>query len=93
MTELTEAQKRVLRAQVKKIRKPDVPPRPEGDDDLPDCLVALIVIHEKHKGVRGIQSEMECPVCKQGTLRYSIAKCNGHVWAGCSTKGCVSFMQ
>lgn len=34
-----------------------------------------------------------CPVCKTGTLRYSRAAYNGHVHAGCSTQGCVQWME
>lgn len=34
-----------------------------------------------------------CPVCKTGTLRYSRATCNGHIHAGCSTDGCVRWME
>ena len=37
--------------------------------------------------------EMDCPVCKTGKLRYSRASYNGHVHAGCTTKGCVSWME
>jgi len=33
-----------------------------------------------------------CPVCKCGTLTYTIAM-NGHVHAKCSTDGCVCWME
>ena len=34
-----------------------------------------------------------CPVCMTGQLRYRIAQCNGHIHAGCSTFGCVAWME
>ena len=37
--------------------------------------------------------EMKCPVCKEGTLRYSRAAYNGHVHARCSTADCVAWME
>lgn len=53
-----------------------------------------IVAHAK--GKRGVAGCIPCPVdgCG-GTVRYSIAACNGHVWAGCSNaaKGCVSWVE
>jgi hypothetical protein len=39
------------------------------------------------------KGSMSCPVCKTGTLRYSRAAYNGHVHAGCSTEGCVRWME
>lgn len=42
---------------------------------------------------RGGQSELPCPVCTTGTLRYSVANCNGHIHAACTTQRCVSWMQ
>lgn len=37
--------------------------------------------------------EMACPVCKEGTLRYSRAAYNGHVHACCSNPKCVRWME
>ena len=37
--------------------------------------------------------KMPCPICGKGTLNYSRAACNGHVWATCSTPGCVHWME
>lgn len=37
------------------------------------------------------QEVIECPICK-GKL-HSQAAYNGHVWGGCETEGCVSWMQ
>lgn len=44
-------------------------------------------------GKRGVRSQLPCPICKTGTLHYSIAGLNGHVHAGCTTKECVSWME
>lgn len=37
--------------------------------------------------------EIECPACKTGTVRFSVARCNGHVHARCSTDGCAEWME
>jgi hypothetical protein len=44
------------------------------------------------KGNGGI-GEVVCPVCKKGTLQYSVASYNGHIHARCTKDGCVAFMQ
>jgi hypothetical protein len=44
---------------------------------------------KKHGGV----GKVPCPVCKTGTLHYSVASYNGHMHGKCSTKDCVSWMQ
>ena len=43
-------------------------------------------------GRRGIVGSVECPKCN-GTLRYSVASLNGHLWGRCDTAGCLSWMQ
>ena len=48
------------------------------------------------EGARGYISgagQIDCPVCKVGKLRYSRAAYNGHVHAGCTTQGCVRWME
>lgn len=45
---------------------------------------------KKGNGGRGV---VDCPVCKTGQLHYSVAGYNGHIWGGCTTKGCVRWMQ
>lgn len=37
--------------------------------------------------------KLPCPICETGTLSYSRSGSNGHVWARCSTKNCVSWME
>lgn len=52
---------------------------------------AAIVAH--NGGKRGVVGEIDCPICKTGKLRYSVAKCNGHIHAGCTTENCVCWME
>ena len=52
--------------------------------------------HAKSQGFkkgRGGEGELSCPVCQTGTLRYSVAAYNGHLWGACSTDNCVRWMQ
>lgn len=44
-------------------------------------------------GKTGISGAMDCPICKTGKLRYSIARSNGHIHAGCTTPKCVRWME
>lgn len=48
-----------------------------------------------HAGGTGAskRGSLPCPVCTVGTLNYSIAGCNGHVHAGCTTTDCVRWME
>ena len=41
---------------------------------------------------KGGQDSLKCPLCEDGTLRYSVASVNGHMHA-CCTNGCVSWME
>ena len=61
-------------------------------------VVALSAAHDdaKKKGYKkghGGKDSLPCPVCKTGTLHYSVASYNGHLWGQCSTKDCMSWMQ
>lgn len=52
--------------------------------------------HAKEQGLgrgNGGFSALPCPSCKTGTIRYSVAGSNGHMWAACSTNDCVRFME
>lgn len=60
-------------------------------------MQAIVAAHEdaKAKGYgkgNGGQDSMKCPLCPDGTLRYSVASVNGHMHAVC-TNGCVSWME
>jgi hypothetical protein len=46
-----------------------------------------------YKKGNGGKDSLPCPVCKTGTLHYSVASYNGHLWGQCTTKDCVSWMQ
>ena len=41
----------------------------------------------------GGQSECKCPVCEGGTIKYSVASINGHMWAKCTTDKCCAWME
>ncbi len=50
----------------------------------------------KAKGFKkgnGGAGTVKCPNCESGTLHYSVASYNGHVWGKCSTPKCTSWMQ
>jgi hypothetical protein len=42
---------------------------------------------------RGVSVKISCPICQNGDLHYSVAKCNGHTHAKCSTENCVCWME
>jgi hypothetical protein len=70
----------------------------ERDQSMAESLKAMRAAHDdaKEKGFikgHGGQGSLKCPVCTDGTLRYSVASYNGHMHAGCSTRGCVSWME
>lgn len=49
----------------------------------------------KAKGLKqgnGGRGSIKCPCC-EGTLNYSVASINGHIWGACSNKECVRWMQ
>jgi hypothetical protein len=46
------------------------------------------------RGMSGSSGAIDCPVCSgQKTLRFSRSGYNGHIHAGCSTDGCVRWME
>jgi hypothetical protein len=64
-----------------------------GDKRVEDSLAVIGKIKERHGKQRGVAGSLKCPVCNTGTVFYSVAPLNGHIWARCNTKGCVAFMQ
>lgn len=42
---------------------------------------------------RDERGSIPCPNCEGGTLAYSRAAYNGHVWGKCSTEGCAAWME
>jgi hypothetical protein len=70
----------------------------DSDKRLGDTRTAIVACSRdaKEKGFgqgHGGASYIPCPVCKTGTLRYSVASLNGHLWGQCSTSGCVNWMM
>jgi len=52
--------------------------------------------HAKSIGLKkgnGGKGSLPCPACGSGTIYYSVASLNGHMWAKCETAGCVSWME
>lgn len=45
------------------------------------------------RGTGGSVGKIPCPVCRAGELKFSRAALNGHIHAGCTTKGCVNWME
>jgi hypothetical protein len=59
-----------------------------------ETVVARKAITDHTGGKRGTYGEINCPVCKGvKTLRFSVAGCNGHIHARCSTQDCVAWME
>lgn len=56
-------------------------------------MTARKAITDKEGNTRGIVGEIDCPVCKKGKLRYSIARYNGHIHAACTNQECVRWME
>lgn len=62
------------------------------------AMSAMASAHDDAKG-KGLKkgsggvSSLKCPLCADGTLRYSVASYNGHMYAACTTPGCVSWME
>jgi hypothetical protein len=50
-------------------------------------------IVEHTKGKRGVSGSIDCPVCNQGKLQFSVSGYNGHIHAGCTTEKCVRWME
>lgn len=45
------------------------------------------------KGTIGASGHIDCPVCIDGTLRFTRSGYNGHIHAGCTTDGCVGWIE
>ena len=66
--------------------------------EIEDCGrkigLARHAIVEFTKGARGMGGTIDCPACgSPRSLRFSVARCNGHIHASCTTAGCVSWME
>lgn len=52
--------------------------------------------HAKAQGYgrsKGGKDSLPCPSGCGGTVHYSVASLNGHIWGKCTTEGCVSWME
>lgn len=77
----------------------------EMNERMAKVLMAVTAAHEhalaqglgtptrKHPDLKGGAGELPCPVCLTGKLRYTVAQCNGHMHACCSTAGCARWME
>lgn len=46
-----------------------------------------------HNSTGQWSGNIPCPACKTGQVSFSIARCNGHRRARCSTEGCVAWLE
>lgn len=68
-------------------------PKPDFAASFKKVMDARKAITDKEGNKRGVVGEIDCPVCKNGKLRYSIAGVNGHIHANCTTAECVRWME
>jgi hypothetical protein len=45
------------------------------------------------EGKRGVAGTIACPACEGGTVRFSVAGYNGHIWGKCSTPHCAEWVE
>lgn len=62
-----------------------------------NCTKARLAIVKYIKpwkeGCSSSAGEIACPICEKGRLSFSRASSNGHIWARCSTEGCVAWQE
>lgn len=54
------------------------------------AMIAALQAIRKDGKDRG---EVPCPKCGTGSIAYTKAKYNGHIWGRCSTEGCLTWMM
>jgi len=59
---------------------------------ITNTLLARKAITDVTKGRRNMEGTVVCPVCKTGSVNYTVAY-NGHVHAQCTTPHCVSWIE
>ncbi len=67
-------------------------------DRVAILLRGVNAVHEDAKSKKlgrgkGGKSTMACPLCTDGTIVYTVANVNGHIWAKCSTDNCLKFIE
>lgn len=55
-------------------------------------IEAIKQCREDSKRRHALAGTIKCPQCGEN-LRYTIAKCNSHLWGKCDTENCLSWMQ
>jgi hypothetical protein len=55
--------------------------------------LAAKAINEVHQQTKEYAGQMECPICKIGTLHWNVSPYNKHKRGVCTTDGCVGFME
>lgn len=60
-------------------------------EKIDKALLAVAPIRKEFKGRSG-SGKIACPNCG-GTLSWSIAKTNGHIWAKCDGPDCVAWVE
>jgi len=68
---------------------------PEDDEIIEKVLKVRSLIRQKHPpSDKFVEDEISCPLCENGKVHYSISDhVNGHIHAGCSTKGCLQWIE
>lgn len=54
------------------------------------------VITDKHgveRPAQTINGTLDCPICEEGEVIYSISSHNGHISGQCDTANCVTWME
>lgn len=53
---------------------------------------AAVKVITEAAGLRGKSGRIECPLCRQ-PIRFSVVESSGHLWAACSTVGCIRMSE
>lgn len=64
-----------------------------SEKQLENYKLARKAITDHTGGKWGLVDEIDCPICKTGKLKFTVAAMNGHIHAICSTDGCMSWME
>jgi len=65
------------------------PEERESAEEIGRILIARGTLGDPQRPGRG---SVPCPICGEGHLRYVVHE-NGHIWAKCTTEGCVSWVE
>lgn len=61
-----------------------------------EVLKVRQVITDKHgveRPAETINGTLDCPICNEGEVIYSISSHNGHISGQCDTANCVNWME